>query len=109
MLDSSLLKQLEMSLLLGTVWHSHGFKPQLKTLSWKSTVAHRTLSICDESRAGSRLDHTHTHTHTHTDIRVNTHITQGTAAHRISTSCELEMTDTFFRLISEKTALIKSS
>lgn len=29
MLDSSLLKQLEMSLLLGTVWNIHGFKPQL--------------------------------------------------------------------------------
>lgn len=56
-LDSSLLKQLEMSLLLGTVWQSHGIKPQLNTLSWKST--HRTLSICVESRAGLSLDHTH--------------------------------------------------
>lgn len=59
MLDSSLQKQLEMSLLLGTVWYSHGFKPQLNTLSWKSTVAHRTLSICVESRAGFCLNHTH--------------------------------------------------
>lgn len=66
MLDSSLLKRLEMSLLLGTVWHSHSFKPQLDTLSWKSTVAHRTRSVCVESRAGLCPDHTH--------IRVNTHI-----------------------------------
>lgn len=60
MLDSSLLKQLEMSLLLGTVWYSHGFKPQLNTLSWKSTVTRWTLFICVESSAGLRLDHTWT-------------------------------------------------
>lgn len=59
MLDSSLLKQLEMSLLPGTVWYSQDFKAQLNTLSWKSAVAHRTLSICVESRAGLFLDHTH--------------------------------------------------
>lgn len=62
MFDSSLLKQLEMSLMLGTGWRSHGFKHQLIKLSWKSTVAHRTLSICVESRAGLSLDHTHIRT-----------------------------------------------
>lgn len=52
MFDSSLLKQLKMSLMLGTGGRSNDFKLHLNTFSRKSTEAHRTLSICVKSRAG---------------------------------------------------------
>lgn len=67
MLDSSLQKQLEMSLLLGTVWYSHRFKPWLNTLSWKSAVTRWTLFIFVQSSAGFWSG-------SHTDTRVNTQI-----------------------------------
>lgn len=72
MFDSSLLKRLEVSLMLGPGWRNRGLKLRLKKLSRKSPVAHRTLSVCFESEAGLSLDGTDANTH-FMNVRGNIH------------------------------------